>query len=115
MRTRFWSRLDELIKSQKIVIDRPKNSHHPRWPQMVFPLDYGYLEGTASMDGGGIDLWVGSASHHDITAIVVTLDVKKKDSEIKLLIGCTEEEIGIIEKFHNRYYQSGILIRRPVK
>ncbi len=115
MRTRFWSRLDELIKSQKIVIDRPKNSHHPRWPEIVFPLDYGYLEGTSSMDGGGIDLWVGSAPHRDLTAIVVALDIKKKDSEIKLIIGCTDEETGIIERFHNKYYQSGILIRRPAK
>jgi len=115
MRTRFWSRLDDLINSQKIIIDRPKNSAHPKYPSMIFPLDYGYLDGTSSMDGGGIDLWLGSAPHRNLTAIAVTIDIKKKDSEIKLIIGCTEEEIGIIEKFHNRYYQSGILIRRPAK
>ena len=113
MNTLFWERLDDLIKSQKIIIDRPKNTPHPRWPEMIFPLDYGYLEGTTSMDGGGIDLWSGSAAHRNLTAIVVTIDIKKKDSEIKLIIGCTEEEIKTIEAFHNRYYQSGILIPRP--
>jgi inorganic pyrophosphatase len=115
MENLFWQRLDELIASQKTVIDRPKNSRHPRWPEIVFPLDYGYLEGTVAQDGGGIDLWVGSAPHRNLTAIMVTLDTKKKDSEIKLIIGCTEEEIKIIEEFHNRYYQAGILVRRPVK
>jgi len=91
MKTLFWSRLDDLIKSQKIVIDRPKGKPHPKWPEMIFPLDYGYLEGTSSMDGGGIDLWIGSAPHKKLTAIAVTVDIKKKDSEIKLIIGCTEE------------------------
>ena len=80
---------------------------------MVFPIDYGYLDGTQSQDGGGIDLWSGTAPHRDLTAIMVTLDTKKKDSEVKLIIGCTEEEIKTIEEFHNGYYQSGILIRRP--
>lgn len=113
METEFWQRLDELIKSQKIIIDRPKDKPHPKWPEMIFPLDYGYLEGTSSMDGGGIDLWLGSAPHRELTAIAVTVDIKKKDAEIKLIIGCTEKETKIIEEFHNRYYQSGIIVRRP--
>jgi len=113
METLFWTRLDDLIASSKIVIDRPKDKPHPRWPDMIFPLDYGYLESTTAIDGGGIDLWLGSASHRNLTAIMCTIDIKKKDAEIKLLIGCTGEEIGIIERFHNRYYQSGILVPRP--
>jgi len=113
METLFWQKFDELLKTQKMVIDRPKNTRHPRFPEMVFPIDYGYLEGTQSQDGGGIDLWSGTAGHRNLIAIVVTLDIMKKDSEIKLLIGCTEEEIRNIEEFHNCYYQVGLLIRRP--
>jgi inorganic pyrophosphatase len=113
MATLFWTRLDDLIASSKIIIDRPKDKPHPHWPDLIFPLDYGYLEGTASMDGGGIDLWLGSAPHRNLTAIMCTIDIKKKDSEIKLLIGCTEEELGIIEKFYDGKYMSAILVRRP--
>jgi len=113
METLFWQRLDELIKTQKLVIDRPKNTRHPRWPEMIFPLDYGYLDGTVAQDGGGIDVWAGSDPERGLKGIMVTLDTKKKDSEIKLLIGCTEEETRIIEKFHNGHFQSGILVRRP--
>ena len=37
----------------------------------------------------------------------------KKDSEIKLLIGCSDEEMKLIYEFHNRSeYMKGILIRR---
>lgn len=39
------------------------------------------------------------------------VDLMKKDSEIKILIGCTEEEKEIIYKTHNEtQYMKGILI-----
>ena len=41
----FWIYLDELIAQSKIIIDRPKGSVHPRYPQIVYELDYGYLDG----------------------------------------------------------------------
>lgn len=48
-----------------------------------------------------------------IDAIVVIVDLMKKDSEIKILIGCTEEEKQIIYQTHNETeYMKGILIRR---
>jgi inorganic pyrophosphatase len=114
MDTKFWTRLDELIATHKIVIDRPKGTAHPKYPDLIFPLDYGYLDGTSSMDGGGIDLWVGTAPHRKLTAIVCTVDTMKNDSEIKLLFGCTEEDYQTILKCHNGKYMSGILVRREV-
>jgi inorganic pyrophosphatase len=112
VKTEFWTRLDELIKSSEIVIDRPKGTAHPRYPDLIFPLDYGYLKGTTGGDGDGIDVWLGAAAHRKLTAIVCTVDMKKRDAEYKLIIGCTEPEIGIIEKFHNGKYMSCITIRR---
>jgi inorganic pyrophosphatase len=112
MDTLFWSRLDELIKSSEIVIDRPKGTAHPRYPGLIFPLDYGYLKGTTAVDGNAIDVWRGSAGHLKLTAVACTVDVKKKDAEIKLIIGCTEKEINIIEKHHSDKYMSCIIIRR---
>jgi inorganic pyrophosphatase len=112
MKTEFWSRLDELIKSSEIVIDRPKGTPHPKYPDLIFPLDYGYLKGTTGGDGDGIDVWVGSAAHRELTAIGCTVDMKKRDAEIKLIIGCTDKEIANIDKFHNGRYMSCIIIRR---
>ena len=112
MDKRFWSRLDELIKSSEIVMDRPKGTRHPRYPDLIFPLDYGYLKGTVGGDGDGIDIWKGTAGHHKLTAIACTVDMKKRDAEIKLIIDCTDEEIAIIENCHNYLYLSAIIIRR---
>lgn len=108
----FWNALDELVSNSEIVIDRPKGTAHPRYSDFIYQVDYGYLKNTASMDGAGIDVWVGSGERR-IDAIICTIDLMKKDSEIKILIGCTEEEKAIIYVTHNETeYMKGILIRR---
>ena len=108
----FWKALDELVSNSVIVIDRPRGSAHPRFPDFIYKVDYGYLKDTASMDGAGIDVWVGSGDK-TIDAIMCIVDLMKRDSEIKILVGCTEEEKLEVYKTHNEtQYMKGILIRR---
>ena len=108
----FWEALDLLADNSEIVIDRPKGSVHPKYPDFVYKIDYGYLKDTSSMDGGGIDVWDGSGDKK-IDAIMCIVDLMKRDSEIKILIGCTEEEKQMIYQTHNETeYMKGILIRR---
>lgn len=65
------------------------------------------------MDGGGIDVWVGTNEDKTIDAIICIVDLMKRDSEIKILIGCTEEEKEIVYQTHNETeFMKGILIRR---
>ena len=64
------------------------------------------------MDGAGIDVWVGS-DEKKVDAIMCIVDLMKKDSEIKILIGCTEEEKEIVYETHNETpLMKGVLIRR---
>ena len=108
----FWSALDKLVTESKIVIDRPAGSHHPRYPHLVYPVDYGYLEGTSAIDGGGVDVWRGTCGA-SLDAIVCTVDLIKKDTEIKILIGTSEGEKRIILGFHNNSeYMKAIMVRR---
>jgi len=109
--TSFWHAMTQLALTNSIIIDRPKGSAHPRYAEVFYPLDYGYLENTSSSDGGGIDVWLGSlkttqqrAEREILTGILCTFDTLKRDSEIKLLIGCTQEEIDIILNFHSEMH-----------
>ena len=110
----FWQALDKLVAESNIVIDRPKGSRHPKYPSFMHPVDYGYLENTSSMDGGGIDIWKGTDGD-SIDAVICTVDLVKKDSEIKILIGCSEDEKQLVLDTHNNEYQKGILIRRTAE
>ena len=109
----FWDAVDKLVSSGRIVIDRPKGIAHPRFPSIKYDLDYGYIENTASMDGEGIDVWRGSLPDGRVNALICTVDLIKRDSEIKLLVGCTEEEITTVYEFHNQMgLMKGILVKR---
>ncbi len=109
--TDFWQAMSELLVTNKIVLDRPKGSSHPRYPEVIYPLDYGYLENTTASDGSGIDVWFGSLNTAEnkkgaktLTGILCTFDTLKRDAEIKLLIGCTEEDVRTIRNFHQEMH-----------
>jgi len=108
----FYEAFDTLVSSSEIVLDRPIGTSHPRYPDFTYPLDYGYLQGTRSGDGDGIDVWVGSKLEKRVTGVVLCVDLTKRDSECKVLIACTHEEMQAIVVIHQRGSQSAILIER---
>jgi inorganic pyrophosphatase len=109
----FWDFLDQIISETGIHVDRPKGSHHPIYPESIYPLDYGYLEGTRSGDREEIDVWTGTAEDHKLTGLVLTVDAHKRDVEIKLLLASTEQETQTILAFHNRDEMRAICYPRP--
>lgn len=112
----FWQRLDELLASSEIVIDRPKGSRHPRYSDIVYRLDYGYLSNTTSTDGEGVDVWLGSDPKRGLDAVICTVDLDNRDAELKLMVGCSVEELQYIEDFYNNYPQmGGYIIKRGDK
>lgn len=108
----FWQTLDTLVAESEPVIDRPRGTAHPRYPDQSYRWDYGYLEGTRSGDGDGLDIWVGSLAERRVTGIILTVDLLKRDSEAKVLLGCTQDEMEQILATHNRGTQSAILVKR---
>jgi inorganic pyrophosphatase len=108
----FWQVLDRLVGECELVIDRPHGSAHPRYPEVYYPLDYGYLAGTRAGDGDGIDVWVGSRPEQRVSSIICTVDSLQRDAEIKILLGCTPQEVQLALAAHNSGQQRGILIER---
>jgi inorganic pyrophosphatase len=109
----FFAKLDALLTTSAIVIDRPRGSIHPRYDDIIYPLDYGYLDGTSSGDGDGIDVWLGTMTGEKrIVAALVTVDTVKRDVEVKVLVNCTEEEIATIVQFHESNETGCYLIQR---
>jgi inorganic pyrophosphatase len=108
----YWHALDMLVQSSRVVIDRPKGSAHPHYPTFHYPLDYGYLQGTRSSDGSGIDVWVGSLPQKTVTGIIIAVDRAKRDAETKILLGCTREEMETVLKSHQVGQQAAMLVRR---
>lgn len=112
MQKSFWTHVETLVMSSELVIDRPRGSVHPRHPTIVYPLDYGYLKGTSGGDGAGIDVWRGSLVAGSLDAVVCTVDLEKRDAEVKLLLGCTPVEKEVICEFHQSPWTAAFLVER---
>ena len=109
----FWQKLDTLFFSSKLVVDRPRYTVHYKYSNLVYPVDYGYLSDTTGSDQAPIDVFKGSQKTNQVGAIVVSADILKKDCEVKLLIGCSEEEEHEVLEFLNQTeFQKAILIHR---
>lgn len=45
-------------KTVRGTIDRPIGSRHPRYPDMIYPVNYGYVDGVFTPDGAEQDVYV---------------------------------------------------------
>ena len=109
----FWQKLDTIYLSSKLEIDRPKDSVHYKYSNLVYPVDYGYLKDTTGTDMKPIDVFKGSLGGIQVQAVAVSADILKKDSEVKLMVGCSEEEIYDIMHFLNQtQFQKAVLLYR---
>ncbi len=109
----FWDQLDQLVGRSQVIVDRAQDNVHPNYADMLYPLDYGYLAGTSGADGGGIDVWVGASGNKHVVGVVVTVDLIKRDTEIKVLLGCTTDEVRQIVQFLHDAGLGPLYIARP--
>ncbi len=112
-----WQDWQTLIEKNGITLDRPRGTAHPDFPEIIYPLDYGYVNGTVAGDGHAVDVFKGTAGA-GLVGTLLTLDHRRGDREVKLLYGCTPEEVYLAHGFINfaRRRMEGVLaLRRPMR
>jgi inorganic pyrophosphatase len=109
----FWQKLDTLLLSCTCTIDHPQGSRHAKYTNLIYPFDYGYLCETVGHTDDHINIYMGPGKTNQVQAIAVTADILKKDCVVKLITGCTDEEMATILQFLNSTeFQKAILIKR---
>ncbi len=111
-----WADWESRIRADGITLDRPRGATHPRFPEIIYPLDYGYVNATRSTDGEEVDVFVGTAGT-GLVGLLVTTDFRKGDREVKLLYDCSAEEIYLANGFINfdRSLMEGrLVLRQPM-
>ena len=111
----LFATLDALVDSSSIVIDRPRGSTHPEHEEIVYPVDYGYLEGTSAGDGDGIDVFRGTAAGAGVVGVTVSVDLGKRDAEVKVLLDCSPADVDAIRALAVDRVDVGaiVLLREP--
>ena len=97
-----------------VVIDRPMGTTHPRFPDFVYPINYGYIPGTMAPDGHPIDAYVLGAEYpiKRCSAMVIAVIRRRDDVEDKLVVALSGEwsKASIIEStsFQEQYFDSWV-------
>lgn len=107
----FWQKVDTIFLSSNVHIIRHKGEVHPQFKNLVYPTEYGHLDETGN--GNPISVYMGTKNHSEITGLIVAADILQKTIDVKLLLGCTEEEVNDVLHFLNQTdFQKTVLIRR---
>jgi inorganic pyrophosphatase len=109
---------DEIIgKRVKGKIDRPMGSRHPEYPELIYPVNYGYVEGVVAADGEEQDVYVLGADGplEAFEGTVIAVYRRYNDMEDKWIVSIdgrefSDEEILEAIRFQERYFR-GELIR----
>lgn len=112
-----WERWDALLRLHPPVVERPRGQPHPTFTHIVYPFDYGYVDGTSSGDGDAVDVVIGSRPALGLVGALLTFDHEKRDYEVKLLWGTTPAEVyAAVGFFHfdRRRFEGVPALRTPM-
>ena len=109
--------LSYLGKEVEIKIDRPLGSTHPKHKNIVYPINYGYIDGVIGGDGEELDIYLLGVNEavNEYTATVIAIIHRLNDNEDKLVAapkGTTFTKVQIIEltHFQEQYFKSEIFM-----
>ena len=112
-----WAAWEAFVRRAGITIDRPYGSRHPAFPEIVYPMNYGFVNDTTSSDTKEVDIFKGTADN-GLVGLIMTHDRHRKDREMKLLFNCNPEEIYLALGFVNfdrRLMEGTLALRRPMR
>ena len=98
-----------------VIIDRPMGSVHPKYPSLVYPVNYGYIPGTLAPDGEPEDAYVLGVNEplDTFTGCVIAQICREDDVEDKWVVApagatFTVEQIQSAVSFQEKYFHSTI-------
>ena len=103
-----------------VTVDRPMGSIHPNHPDMVYPVNYGYIKGTLAPDGEEQDAYILGVDGpvERLTGRVIAIILRTDDIEDKWVVApigrtFTAEEIADAVRFQEQYFQTELRLWTP--
>ena len=98
-----------------VVMDRPLGSAHPDFPELVYPVNYGYVPGVSAPDGEEQDAYILGVEEpvECFTGQVIAVIHRIDDVEDKWVVApegasYSAEEIVAATAFQERFFRSWI-------
>lgn len=104
-----------LGKVVKVVVDRPLGTYHPKYKDLFYSVNYGYVEGIIAADGEEQDAYILGVNEpiNEFTGKVIAVIHRFDDVEEKLVVvptyaSFTKEEIIKQVYFQERFFKTEI-------
>ena len=101
-----------LGKVVKVVVDRPIGTYHPKYKDLFYSVNYGYVEGIIAADGEEQDAYILGVNEpiKEFTGKVIAVIHRFDDVEEKLVVvptdaSLTKEEIMRQVNFQERFFK----------
>ena len=102
-------------KTVTVTVDRPLGSYHPKYPDLYYPVNYGYIKGITAPDGEEQDAYILGVDTplFEFTGKVIAVICRDDDIENKWVVApegvkFSEDEVRELTFFQERYFQSRI-------
>lgn len=108
---------DIIGRTVRGTIDRPIGSHHPRHPEMIYPVNYGYVNGVFAEDGAEQDVYLLGIDKpfSCFSGVVIAVFRRFDDAEDKWIVsadGFDYPDEDILKRIHfQEQYFHGTLLR----
>ncbi|MCH5324817.1 MAG: NUDIX domain-containing protein [Eubacterium sp.] len=87
--------LSYIGKTVTVTVDRPIGAAHPKHPGLIYPINYGYVEGLLAGDGEEQDVYVlGIDKPVDKTEVVIVAIAMRTDDDEDKWIGVPADLVG---------------------
>lgn len=100
-----------------VTVDRAMGTYHPEYPDMYYPINYGYIEGIIAPDGEEQDAYILGVDRpvETFTGKIIAIIRRNDDVEEKWVVASEESSFSkqdIIEKtfFQEQYYDSYVVM-----
>ena len=106
-----------LGKIVTVLVDRPIGSRHPKFKDLVYSQNYGYVEGVFAPDGEELDAYVlgDFGPLETLEGRCIAIIHRNNDNDDKLVVvpdgtSYTDEQIKSLTDFQEKFFKS-IIIR----
>lgn len=104
-----------LGKIIKVIVDRPLGTYHPKYKNLFYPVNYGYVEGIIAADGDEQDAYILGVNKpiKEFTGKMIAVIHRFDDVEEKLVVvptnaSLTKEEIKSQVDFQEQFFKAEI-------
>ena len=103
-------------KEVNVIVDRPIGSSHPKYPNTIYLVNYGYVPNTVSGDGEELDCYILGEYKplKEYKGICIAVIRRKNNDDDKLIIAPKDKtfsnsEIRLLTDFLEKYFESEII------